>query len=84
MEIIDYKGQSIPWLSDEEYAKAVSQLRLQIGGALRPLEAYGQAVYVTGAVNAIMKLAEDFGLRVRGIDQPISLEIVKQQVQFRE
>jgi hypothetical protein len=77
-------GKEINWLSDEDYAKAIWQFRSQVGGILKPLEKYGQKPMVDGALISITKLAEDFGLRVRGIDHPIDLEIVKQQVQVRD
>jgi hypothetical protein len=51
---------------------------------MKPLEKYGQKPLVDGAIIAIVSLCEDFGLRVRGIDQPISLEITKQKVQVRD
>ena len=67
----------IHWLSDEDYQKAVTQLSMQIGSALRPLRGYGQGVYCDGAANEIVKLCEDFGMRVRGVDKEISLQMVK-------
>jgi hypothetical protein len=72
--------KSIPgihWLSDEDYQKAVTALSLQVSGALRPLRRYGQDVYCDGAAVEIVKLCEDFGLRVRGVDKEISLQMVK-------
>ena len=70
----------IHWLSQEEYDKAINQLRLQIGGALHPLRMYGQGELVDGAIVELVKLTEAFGLRVRGIDSPISLEMVKRKL----
>ena len=64
----------IHWLSDEEYAKAVTQLRMSLNGVFRIFDMYGQGVHIPGAVLEASKLAEDFGLRVRGVDQPITLE----------
>jgi len=61
----------IHWLPDENYQKAIGQLRLQINGALRPLRSYGQAVYCDQTADAIVKLCEDFGLRVRGVEHAI-------------
>lgn len=61
----------IYWLDDESYQKAVGQLRLQINGALRPLRLYGQEVYCNQAADAIIKLCEDFSLRVRGVEHII-------------
>lgn len=62
---------NIHWLPDNDYQKAVTQLRLHIGNVLFPLRKYGQGYFVDGAINQITKLSEDFGLRVRGIDHPI-------------
>jgi len=70
-------SDKIRWLPDEEYSKAVGQFRLQVGVVLRIFDAYGQGVFITQAVGEIVKLAEDFGLRVRGVDKPISLDMVR-------
>ncbi len=70
----------IYWLPDEEYEKAVGQLRLQILGVFEPFHQYGQDAYIPGAVKAIVKLCEDFGLRIRGADKIISLEAVKKEL----
>ena len=67
------------WLDQDDYDKAVGQLRLQIGAALQPLCSYGQDVYVKGAIIEIVKLAEAFGMRVRGIDKPISLDYIRRK-----
>jgi hypothetical protein len=64
-------------LSDEDYAKAVGQLRLAVGAVLSAFNQYGMDVYIAGAQAEIVKLCEDFGMRVRGIDQPISLDYVR-------
>ncbi len=46
---------------------------------LAPFCMYGMDVLVPGAVREIVRLAEDFGLRVRGVDQAISLEDVRRK-----
>ena len=69
----------IPWLPDDEYAKAIGQFRLQLNGVFEPFRQYGQDVYVPGAIREIVKLTEDFSLRVRGVDQPIDLDIVRRK-----
>jgi len=84
--------ETIPWLSDEDYAKAVGQYRMQFGALLNemlePLRLYGMSPFVDSAISAIIdcgvSLAEDFGLRVRGIDKVISLEIIKLKRAQRE
>lgn len=68
-----------PWLEQGDYDKAVGQLRLQVGAVLTPFCMYGMDVLVPGAVREIVRLAEDFGLRVRGVDQAISLEDVRRK-----
>ena len=70
---------NIHWLSDEAYLKARTQLDLQIGGVLHPLRLYGQGPFVDQACNEIVKLCEDFALRVRGVDKPISLELLRRK-----
>lgn len=67
-------GKEITWLSEEEYQKAVGQLRLQLNGVMRYFDMYGQDVFITQAVNEIIKLSIDFSLRVRGVDHPIQLD----------
>ena len=76
----------IHWLSTEDYAKAVGQLRLQAAGIFDFLKVdekipvrymYGCAPFVQGAVDEIARLCEDFGLRVRGLDKPLSLYLVR-------
>ena len=67
-------NDKIHWLPDEEYQKAVAQLRLQLNGVFSVFNTYGLDVYVPGAISEAVKLAEDFGLRVRGVDKPIVLK----------
>uniref|UniRef100_A0A6M3LFP7 Uncharacterized protein n=1 Tax=viral metagenome TaxID=1070528 RepID=A0A6M3LFP7_9ZZZZ len=66
-------------LPDNEYKKAVGQLRLQLGALLKPLRLYGQDIAVDGIIPEIIKLAEDFSLRCRGVDKPISIEYVRRK-----
>ena len=69
----------INWLSDEDYAKAVGQFRIQLNGVFEPFNLYGLGVHIPGAIEEITKLTEDFGLRVRGMDKPISLEMIRNE-----
>ena len=71
--------EGIHWLSDEDYSKAVGQLRLQLNGVFRPFDLYGLDVFIPGAIDEVIKLCEDFGLRVRGVEQPISLEMIRKK-----
>ena len=64
-------------LSDEDYAKAVGQFRLAVGAVLSVFNMYGMDAYIPSAQEEIVKLAEDFGQRVRGIDKPISIEYIR-------
>lgn len=68
---------NIHWLPDEEYQKTVAQLRLQFGGVFQSFHMYGLDVLIPGAIEECIKLCEDYGLRVRGIDKPISLELIR-------
>jgi hypothetical protein len=70
---------NVTWLSDSDYAKAVGQFRLQINGVFDPFRQYGQDVFVPAAVEEIVELAEDFGLRVRGIDKEITLSRIRKK-----
>lgn len=71
------RKQGIHFLPQAEYDKAVGQLRLQLNGVMSPFRFYGQDVFVGQAVEEIIKLCEDFGLRVRGVDKPLSLELIR-------
>lgn len=66
-------------LNDKDYAKAVGQFRLAVGAALSAFNMYGMNVYIAGAQDEIVQLAEDFGQRVRGIDKPISIEYIRRK-----
>lgn len=66
---------SFPWLSEEEYAKAVGQLKLAVANYLRIFDMYGMGVHIGHVTNAIIELAEDFGMRVRGEDRPIDSKL---------
>jgi len=55
----------IPWLEDEDYRKAIWQLRMQLGGIFDFLlvdeklpvrYVYGLGAYIEGAVNECVKL----------------------------
>jgi len=72
-------GPQVHWLSDAEYQKAVGSLRLQIANAFRPFHSYGMNVFIQPAVTEIVRLCEDFGLRVRGVDHIISIEEVRRK-----
>jgi len=54
------------WLSDDEWNKLQFHIRTQINAILNPLRAYGQSVYVDGAVEELMKLFDLASQYVRG------------------
>ncbi len=76
----------VHWLTEEEYAKAKTQLRMQMTGIFDFMKVddklpvrymYGLGDFVQGAIEECISLTEDFGLRVRGIDKAISIELVR-------
>jgi hypothetical protein len=93
IEIIeDTVGQldygEVHWLSEEEYQKAVTQLRMNVVGIFDFMRVddklpvkymYGLGTFINGAIDEIVKLTEAFGLRVRGIDKPINLEEIRRK-----
>ena len=66
-------------LSDEDYTKAVGQLKLAVGAVLSVFNMYGMAAYIPSAQEEIVKLAEDYGQRIRGIDKPISIAYIRRK-----
>ena len=82
----DNVPSAIRWLPQEEYAKIIGQFRLQVSGIFDFLKVdeklpvryqYGMGDFVPGAIDEIMCLTEDFGLRLRGIDKPLSIELMR-------
>lgn len=73
------KQPNIHWIPDEEYQKARGQLRLQFLAVLSVFDKHGFADYIPPACDELLRLAEDFSLRVRGIDKPISLELIRRK-----
>lgn len=78
-EITEDELDDIPFISlgDEDYAKAVGMFRMAVGAVLKVFDMYGMGAYIGGAQVEITKLAEDFGLAVRGVDKPISLDYIR-------
>jgi 6-pyruvoyl-tetrahydropterin synthase len=90
--IAQFDFDHVSWLSDEEYQKAITQLRMQVYGVFDFLKVdnklpvkylYGMGEFIEGAVDEIVRLAEDFGLRVRKIDKALSLEIIRRKHGYR-
>ena len=77
--------KEIPWLDDEHYKKRIWFLRRNIEELLyealgmKEHDQYGLKVYIPGAVEEIVKLAEDFGLIVRGIDKPLNKDWIRRR-----
>ena len=76
------------WLLEEDYKKALFHLRtnaesvfdfLKVDDKIPIRYMYGTGVYVHGAVDEIIKLAEDFSLVTRGEDKPISIERIRRK-----
>jgi len=73
------RQQGVLWLPQEEYDRALGQFRLQLNGVFAPFHGYGHDVFIPQAITEVVKLAEDFGLRVRGVKKPVSLEMVRRK-----
>ena len=61
-------------IPEEQYKKAVGQLRLQLNGVMQVFMCHGLNVYVDGAIDEIVNLTEQFSMRTRGKDIPIKLK----------
>lgn len=66
-------AEDIPfiWLDDEEYHKALGQLRMVIANYLSAFDGYGLGQYITPVTEAILDAVNNFGMRIRGDDRPI-------------
>ena len=75
------KYENIHWLEDEEYLKARGRLKLQYLTLLgRQYPMYGYVELHPGTAEIATKLAEDYGLVVRGIQKPILLELIDKRI----
>lgn len=68
MSIMDY-----PRISENEYKKLVFQLRGQFTAILNVFNCYGLNNDVSRAIVECVKVAENFGMAVRGKDKPIHI-----------
>lgn len=59
----------IPWLSPDDYNKALFRFRTGVEASLRPLNTMGQEPFIRQSVYHICKLAEDFSLVTRGVSE---------------
>ena len=71
------KYPNIFWLPDDRYAKAMFHFRTSLDVIAEPLRIYGLEPYVDGAKIEIIRLTEDYGLVVRGIDKQISVDYIR-------
>uniref|UniRef100_A0A6M3L8V1 Uncharacterized protein n=1 Tax=viral metagenome TaxID=1070528 RepID=A0A6M3L8V1_9ZZZZ len=69
--MIEDDSFSFPWLDEAEYQKALGQFRMNVAARLRVFDCHGLGIYIQPVTEAIVELAEDFGMRVRGEDRPI-------------
>ena len=67
------------WLPDNEYGKLKGIFRLQLNEVMSPFKMYGQDIYIAGAIDEIVKLAEYWCMSVRGIEKPISIKYVRRK-----
>jgi reverse gyrase len=59
------------WLSEDEWNKLQFRTRSQVSAILNPLRAYGQSVFVEGAIEELMVLFDLYGQVIRGKDIPL-------------
>lgn len=60
-------------IDEEHYQKAIGQFRLQLNGIMSCFRCYGLGNDVNEASEEIVRLAENFGMLVRGKDAPIAV-----------
>ena len=60
-------------ISDNEYAKAKGQLRLALNDVFSCFNTLGMGIFIPGAIEETIELAEKFGMRVRKKDVAIAL-----------
>ncbi len=65
------RPDGVHWLPQDAYDKAVGSFRLHVTALMSPFNTMGMDVFIPGTVDQIVKAAEDFGLRVRGVDKII-------------
>ena len=66
-------GNDYKRLPDDDYKKLVFQLRGQFAGILNVFKCYGLDTYVDIAVGECVRVAENFGMAVRGKKKPIHI-----------
>jgi len=61
-------------IAQEDYDKARGQLKLQLTDVFSPFTIHGLYIFIPGAIEEVVELAERFAERVRGKDTPIILK----------
>ena len=69
------KPPNYVWHDTDHYNKINGQARMLIAGALQDLRKHGNDVFVDGAVNTIMDVLIQYGMKIRGKDIPYTVEI---------
>jgi len=62
------------YLEEQDYKKAVGQMRLQFGEILSVFDMHGLGILIPGAVEELVQVAEAYGQRIRGKDKPIMVK----------
>jgi len=60
-------------IDEDDYQKLLFQLRGQMGAILNVFNCYGMNADVLQAIEECTKVAENFGMAVRGKDKPIHI-----------
>ena len=60
-------------IEDDSYSKLQFHLRSQVTAILNVFDCYGMGLYIQQATEECVKLAENFGMAVRGKDKPIDV-----------
>ena len=63
-----------PKIPEEAYQKAKGQLRLALNDVFSPFKIHGLDILIPGAIEEVLELADKFGQRVRGADEPIQIK----------
>ncbi len=74
----------MPFMNEEEKAKAVGQFKLQLNGALEPFNLYGLGLEIPYAKEIITELALQLHKRLSGIDHPVDLEYARKRYRQRK
>ena len=71
-------------IPDQEYNKIYGQFRMQLNGVFQPFNTYGLHIFIPGAIETIVALAELAGERVRGKDTPITIEHANRRIRRKK